>query len=72
MATLSKHWNGVSLIPDNEPTHSSVMDLYTDAGGLGYDGYYHGHWFKDKWTQDLQLDNDPQLFIAFQKLFVLS
>ena len=66
---LLSGWNGISLFLDANPTHTPDMDLFTDASGIGYGGYYQGKWFQARWSRSQQLDTNPSLSIAFQELY---
>jgi hypothetical protein len=43
--TLLCQWNGVSLFLDLATTDDYDLELYTDASGVGFGGYYQGAWF---------------------------
>ena len=38
-------WNGRALFRDRSWTLSSSFQLFTDASGLGFGGFFQGHWF---------------------------
>ncbi|XP_077864379.1 uncharacterized protein LOC102806436 [Saccoglossus kowalevskii] len=56
---LLANWNGISMFLDVHTTPSSSMELFTDASGVGYGGYYQGQWFQAPWSNELLLENDP-------------
>ncbi|XP_002737621.2 uncharacterized protein LOC100376830, partial [Saccoglossus kowalevskii] len=65
---LLSDWNGISMFLYTNTTSTSMLELFTDASGIGFGGYFQGHWFQDRWTDKLLLENDPSLSIAFQEL----
>ena len=36
---------------------SSSLELFSDASGVGYRGYFQGSWFSAAWPVDVSLDN---------------
>jgi hypothetical protein len=66
---LLSHWNGISMFLDADATTNLDLELFTDASGIGFGGYYQQQWFQARWTRDLRLENDPLLSIAFQELY---
>lgn len=46
-------WNGISLLYDAEWEQSHKIELYTDACGTGYGGYYQGAWIAGAWSPDI-------------------
>jgi hypothetical protein len=45
-----KDWNGVSLLYEEEWRDAPLIELFTDACGHGYGGYFAGHWFAGEWS----------------------
>ena len=48
-----KGFNGVSIIPDQMWVGEDDIELYTDASGTGFGGYFAGKWFQGRWPGDL-------------------
>jgi hypothetical protein len=67
--TLLTEWNGVSLFLDLATTDSYDLELYTDASGIGYAGYYKGDWFVGTWPKTLESELDSTDSIAFRELY---
>ena len=68
-AHLLKHWNGISLFLDDEPTDAGCFGLFTDASGIGYGGFYQGKWFFGAWSQITNIPNITSTSIAFKELY---
>ena len=66
---LLTDWNGVSLFLDLATTDTADMELFTDASGIGFGGYYQGEWFAGPWPDNLTQSLDSELSIAFQELY---
>jgi hypothetical protein len=66
---LLSNWNGVSLFLDIHTTDSYDMELWTDASGVGFGGYFKGHWFYGEWSPNLPELLDSQDSIAFRELY---
>ncbi|XP_070550755.1 uncharacterized protein [Ptychodera flava] len=63
-------WNGVSMFLDFHATRASAIQLFTDASGIGFGGYFQGQWFNARcWPPHLKLDANRELSIAFQELY---
>ena len=45
-------WNGKALIRNPYWSRSPDMELYTDASGLGFGGYFAGQWFHGCWSHE--------------------
>jgi hypothetical protein len=67
--TLLTRWNGISLFLDIHTTDSFDMELFTDASGKGYGGYFSGAWFMGKWPEDLEQELHSTMSIAFMELY---
>ena len=67
-AHLLKHWNGISLFLDDEPTDAGCFGLFTDASGIGYGGFYQGKCFFGAWSQITNIPNITSTSIAFKEL----
>ena len=68
-AHLLKHWNGISLFLDDEPTDAGCFGLFTDASGIGYGGFYQGKCFFGAWSQITNIPNITSTSIAFKELY---
>ena len=44
-------WNGVSLLYESSWLTSMVCQLFTDASNVGFDCYFQGHWYQDKFPE---------------------
>jgi hypothetical protein len=66
---LLAEWNGVSMFLDLATTNSYDLELYTDASGVGFGGYFHGAWFYGPWPPNLQEVLDSVFSIAFKELY---
>ncbi|XP_070539681.1 uncharacterized protein [Ptychodera flava] len=49
-------WNGVSMFLDSHATRASAIQLFTDASGIGFGGYFQRQWFNARWPPHLKLD----------------
>lgn len=67
--TLLTRWNGISLFLDIHTTDSFDMELFTDASGKGYGGYFSGAWFMGRWPEDLEQELHSTMSIAFMELY---
>ena len=47
--TFLDDYNGVSLIPNLTFSNSNILNLYTDASGVGYGGTYGSSWICGPW-----------------------
>ena len=62
-----QHFNGVSPFRDQGWFDNDALELFTDAaGGIGFGGFFDGHWFQGKWTPEF-LELSPS--IAFCELY---
>ena len=42
-------WNGTALLRDPAWSKSPDLELFTDASGFGFGGFYRGEWFSSTW-----------------------
>jgi hypothetical protein len=55
---------------DSTVTTNYDLGLYTDASStIGYGGYLNGRWFADRWPDNLVLDKNEGLSMAFLELY---
>ena len=47
-------WNGKALMRDPEWSRSPDLELFTDAYGLGFGGFFQGRWFAGAWSATQQ------------------
>jgi hypothetical protein len=47
-----EHFNGTSLFLDDIWQTSAILQLCTDASGLGFGGTFGTKWFSEKWTNE--------------------
>jgi len=67
---LLAHWNGVSFFLDNNITKAHDMYLFTDAAGsTGFGGFYKNQWFQGTWPDELRIETNPEISIAFQEMY---
>lgn len=45
-------WNGVHLLYERDWERADKLQLFTDACGSGYGGYFQGRWFKGEWSPE--------------------
>jgi hypothetical protein len=65
-----EQWNGISFFYDIERTPANSMQLYTDASStLGFGGFFNGHWFCDRWPDDLPSEQDKDISMALRELY---
>lgn len=68
--TLLSDWNGRSFFLEDEFTLAPIIELYTDASGIGHGGYFQGQWFASAWPLDIKNKYDENtLSIAFLELY---
>ena len=46
-------WNGRSFFHDIKWSKSPDLELFTDASGIGFGGFFCGHWFLGGWPEGL-------------------
>jgi hypothetical protein len=64
------HWNGASVFLDTAVTTDYDLGLYTDAAStIGFGGYLNGRWFAGWWPDNLVLDKNEGLSMAFLELY---
>jgi len=51
------HYNGVSLLFDDDWSGDAVLHIFTDAFGFGAGALFGNHWFSFPWPHDLQCQN---------------
>eukprot|EP00117_Sycon_ciliatum_P023651 scpid59787/ scgid4981/ len=60
-------WNGKSFFHDQAWSRSPDLQLFTDASGEGYGGYFQGDWFFGKWPEEFE---SPQLSVIMVREMV--
>lgn len=65
-----KDWNGVSIFLEPTVTDAFDLELFTDSSGtLGFGAYWQGKWFQGRWPENIRVDTDPSISMAFLELF---
>ncbi len=59
-------WNGICMIPEFQWTSNADFDLFMDASGSGFGGFWQGAWFSGQFT-----DWACKESMAFKELFAI-
>ncbi|XP_065197849.1 uncharacterized protein LOC135829374 [Sycon ciliatum] len=63
-------WNGKALMRDPEWSRSPDLELFTDASGLGFGGFFQGRWFAGAWSATQQ--TPPYTSIMWREMWPIS